>query len=63
MPKFNVRLLRDTTRYVDVEVEAEDLVEAEEEAQLLGFQPGLKWRVSDESGAPYVSEDETEEVE
>ena len=62
MSKFRVRLLKDATLYRDVEVEAEDEGEAEEQAQELAFGPG-RWELSDDTGAPYVAEDATEEVE
>lgn len=62
MPKFRVRLLMDATLYRDVIVEAEDGDEAEEQAQELAFGPG-RWELSDDTGAPYVAGDETEEVD
>jgi len=62
MSKFRVRVLRDTTLYADVEVEAEDASEAEEKAQMLALRGQVKFHLSDDSSAPYIADDETEEV-
>ncbi len=62
MAKFRVHLLKDATLYRDVIVEADDEASAEEEAQLLAFEPA-RWELSDDTGAPYVADDGTEEVD
>lgn len=63
MSKFRVRVLKDTTLYSDVEVEAEDEAEAEEIAQMRALQGEVKFLLSDDASAPYIADDETEEVE
>ena len=62
MPKFRVHVVKETTLYCDVEIDAEDLCEAEETAQQLALEGKLTFNLSDEAGAPYIAEDATEEV-
>ncbi len=62
MPGFKVRVLRDTTEYADLYIEADNESAAEEEAQIRALQHGIDWERSTDAGAPYVAEDETEEV-
>lgn len=61
MPKYRVRLIKDTTLYRDVIVEARNRDEAEDEAEELAFDSG-RWELSDDTSAPYVAEDGIEEV-
>lgn len=64
MPKFRVMVIRPTTQYAFIEVEADDESVAEEEAQIRALQGNVEWELSTEpSGAPYVLDDETEEVD
>lgn len=58
MAKFKVFLAKDTTRYVQVEIDAESPEIAEELALSKSDQGELTWEVSDESGEPYVIETE-----
>jgi len=60
--KFRVRVLKDTTLWADVEVDADDEAGAEEEAQMIALQGGVTFSLSCEASAPYIADDETTEI-
>lgn len=63
MPGYKVRVVRDTTDYADLFIEADSEELAEEEAQIQALQDhGIDWERSTDAGTPRVAEDETEEV-
>jgi len=60
---FKVRVLRDTTEYADLCIDADSAEHAEEEAQLQALRNhGIDWERSTDPGAPYVADDKTEEL-
>ena len=63
MPGYKVRVLRDTTEYADLFIEADSEELAEEAAQIKALRDhGIDWERSTDAGPPRVAEDETEEV-
>ena len=62
MANFRVRVVRTTTQYADLYIEADDSFLAEEEAQIQAIQGGVSWELSDEAGSPGVDSDDTEKL-
>ena len=64
VPKFRVRVERNTHQFAYIEAEADEECVAEENAQIIAINDRqVKWTVSPTHEVPYVVDDETKEVD
>ena len=61
--RYRVMLVRATTEYTFVEVEAKDEGEAEKLADKRGQEPALDWEVSCDHEPHWVDDDSIEEID
>ncbi len=63
MPKFKVMLVRATTKYAFVEIEADTASQAEELAGKREVGDKAEWELSCDSEPHWVDDDSTEEID
>ena len=63
MPTYRVRVVKPTTLYADLYIEAGDEDEAEEIAQIEALSSRPEWELSSDCEAPWVDSEDIEEIE